>query len=730
MILASLVVVPLLITTLCGDGMVSLDEGCDDGNGGSGDGCGADCHIEAGYSCHGQPSLCNAGCGDGALGEGEQCDDANSTAGDGCGVHCAVEPEYGCTGVPSVCTVECGDGIHATPEACDDGNTADGDGCSAACVIEAGFSCQAVPVSAFFTRRGLTDCTGVSNFAAPVLPVTAAQATLRTPARYRIQYVSGAVSFSPGGNWRPGIFAVNFTSAAGPGAFSMGINPPASGQGSRAQAMSLGFGLRRDFDAASGQVLLSMADTGCGNNNNSTITYRVDALSVCQLEPVVSTAPVNGGPQSFTGSASPGTTVEVYLDGGATPACTAVVDSSGEWTCDVPGLADGRYSAVATVTVLNSTVASSPVAFTLDTLAPAAPVLTTPTQSGVVNATPEFGGLAEPGSQITVSEDSLILCTATVTASGTWSCSPSQPLSSGPHTVLAIATDVATNDSSPSSWRAFNVDATAPAAPTLRQPLPGQALAASTPNLSGIAEPGSTISVYVDGGTAPLCTALAADDGAWSCTASTPLADGEHSLTARAMDAVGNTGPGTRSTAFTVDTQAPDTFIPSGPPALAISGDSEFEFSSNEAGVRYECALDAESFTPCVANGIFAPGTYTLSVRAVDAAGNADPSPAEYQWIVRLPHLSGGGCSAAPLPAAWLALLALAALRRRRSLCHNEHVLEASRCPALVPHPAAAAASGLSSLKELATAETYASLGFASVDEVGKAKLGARSRST
>ncbi|REG24456.1 cysteine-rich repeat protein [Archangium gephyra] len=674
--LACLVLLPLLLTSVhhpfvdapppsCGDGVVSPGEACDDGNSASGDGCGTDCGIEAGYSCHGQPSLCNAGCGDGVLGEGEQCDDGNSTAGEGCGVHCAIEQGYGCTGVPSVCTVECGDGIHATPESCDDGNTSDGDGCSAACAVEAGFSCQAAPVSAFFTRRGLTDCTPVSSFSFPDLPATAAQASLSTPGRYRIQYVSGAISFSPGGNWRPGIIGVSFTSATGPSGFSMGINPPASGQPLRAQAMSLGFGLKRDFDVASEQVRLASVDTGCSNNGNTTVTYRVDALSICQREPIILQAPGGGGPQTFAGGAAPGTTVEVYLNGGATPVCTAVASSSGEWACAVPAIADGLYSAVATVTLLSSTVASAPVTFTLDTLAPAAPTLTTPTQSAAVNATPGFGGLAEPGSQVTVSEDSIILCTATATASGTWSCSPAEPLTSGPHTVLAIATDVATNASSPSSWRAFTVDAAAPAAPTLREPRPGQALAASTPHLSGTAEPGSTVSVHVDGGTVPLCTALAADDGSWNCTAGSPLAEGEHTLTVSAMDAVGNTGPGTLSTPFTVDTQAPDTSITRGPPVRVISGDVEFEFSSNEPGVGYECSLDEESFTSCPDSHGLAPGAHTLRVRAVDAAGNADASPAEYAWTVRLPHLAGGGCSAAPWPASWLALLGLAVLRRR-----------------------------------------------------------------
>jgi hypothetical protein len=52
-------------------------------------------------------------------------------------------------------------------------------------------------------------------------------------------------------------------------------------------------------------------------------------------------------------------------------------------------------------------------------------------------------------------------------------------------------------------------------------------------------------------------------------------------------------------------------------------------------------------------------------------------------------------------------------------------LLSANALAAPAADPAAAAAdSGLASLKELANAETYASLGFASIDEVGKAKLG------
>ena len=134
-----------------------------------------------------------------------------------------------------------------------------------------------------------------------------------------------------------------------------------------------------------------MVDTDCAANNNSntTITYRVDALSVCQQVPIITLTPEQGGPgYLFAGEAAAAATVEVYLDGGPTPVCTAVATSAGQWMCSAPGLADGPYSAVASVALLGSTAPSAPVSFTLDTLAPVAPSLTGPTQGGVVNAAP------------------------------------------------------------------------------------------------------------------------------------------------------------------------------------------------------------------------------------------------------------------------------------------------------------------------------------------------------
>lgn len=75
-------------------------------------------------------------CGDGVISGLETCDDGNTTAGDGCDANCQVEPGWECTDEPSVCVPICGDGIVVGPEECDDGNLVSGDGCSATCTLE------------------------------------------------------------------------------------------------------------------------------------------------------------------------------------------------------------------------------------------------------------------------------------------------------------------------------------------------------------------------------------------------------------------------------------------------------------------------------------------------------------------------------------------------------------------------------------------------------------------
>lgn len=132
---------------VCGDGVIEGSEGCDDGNTSDGDGCSAECSVEPGWVCTGEPSDCAEVCGNGRIDAGEECDDGNTADGDGCSARCVVEPGWGCPGPnePSICTPQCGDGLIVGEESCDDANTTDGDGCDSTCQVETGWTCSGEP---------------------------------------------------------------------------------------------------------------------------------------------------------------------------------------------------------------------------------------------------------------------------------------------------------------------------------------------------------------------------------------------------------------------------------------------------------------------------------------------------------------------------------------------------------------------------------------------------------
>ncbi len=134
-------------TSTCGDGEKASNEVCDDGTFGNGDGCSESCEVEFGFECTGEMvSACVSTCGDGLLAADEACDVGDDEGTTGCDIGCQlVSHGYACTGdEPSLCASTCGDGSLANNESCDDGNTDDGDGCSADCAMVAqGFYCAA-----------------------------------------------------------------------------------------------------------------------------------------------------------------------------------------------------------------------------------------------------------------------------------------------------------------------------------------------------------------------------------------------------------------------------------------------------------------------------------------------------------------------------------------------------------------------------------------------------------
>ena len=142
---------------------------------------------------------------------------------------------------------------------------------------------------------------------------------------------------------------------------------------------------------------------------------------------------------------------------------------------------------------------------------------------------------------------------------------------------------------------------------------------------------GSTFQCKLDAGAYAACTSPKAYSG---------LSVGSHTFSVRATDPAGNTDatPDSRTWAITApDTTAPDTTITSGPDASTLSTSASFAFTAGDASATFECKLDASSYAACTSPKAYSglsTGAHTFTVRAGDAAGNADATPATRTWTI------------------------------------------------------------------------------------------------
>ncbi|MDC5513516.1 Ig-like domain-containing protein, partial [Acinetobacter baumannii] len=242
------------------------------------------------------------------------------------------------------------------------------------------------------------------------------------------------------------------------------------------------------------------------------------------------------------------TVVTVVING---QTYTATVDSTaGTWTVSVSGsdlTADADKTIDAKVTFTDAAGNSSSVndthTYTVDTVAPNAPVL------NPINATDPVSGQAEPGSTVTVTYPDGTTATVVAGTDGSWSVPNPGNLVDG-DTVTATATDPAGNTSLPGTGT-VSADITPPVV-ALDDVLTND----STPALTGtVNDPTATVVVNVDGVDYP---AVNNGDGTWTLADNTlpALTDGPHTITVTATDAAGNAG--TDTAVVTIDTTAPN----------------------------------------------------------------------------------------------------------------------------------------------------------------------------
>lgn len=426
-------------------------------------------------------------------------------------------------------------------------------------------------------------------------------------------------------------------------------------------AVSSGFVLTIDATPPAAPVIASVADntapvTGIVPNGGSTNETR----------------------PTLSGTGEAGATISIY--NGSALVGTAQVQSNGSWSfTPSTSLGAGVWNLTATATDAagNTSAASETRSFTIDTTAPAAPVIDTVydgtgpitgnLSSGQITdeARPVISGTREANTTIRLYDNGTLLAEIPADNSSSWRYTPNASLATGNHVITVIAVDAAGNASPVSDSVNFVVDTTPPLAPVITSVSDdqapgigtianGQSTNDPTPIFSGTAEAGATITLYENG--TVIGTTTAQPGGAWSVSTST-LASGTHVITAVATDAAGNNSPNSTAFTLTVDTTAPQTPILTSvvdDVAGGVTGNLANGQITNDnrptlngtaeagsvvsiydggtlLGVTSANADGAWSFTPTTG---LSDGTRTLTVTATDPAGNISPATSDFTIVV------------------------------------------------------------------------------------------------
>ena len=353
------------------------------------------------------------------------------------------------------------------------------------------------------------------------------------------------------------------------------------------------------------------------------------------------------------GTAEANATVRLFLGGSLVGTATA---TGGTYSIQLgSALADGTYSVTATATDVagNVSPASASFSLTVDTTppsAPAAPGLLAADDSGTVGdgitnvVRPRLVGSAEAGATVRLSIAGVVIGTG-VASGGSYSITMASALADGTYSVTATATDAAGNTGPIGAPFSLTIDATPPARPAAPGLLaaddsgtPGDGITSvNTPHLTGTAESGSTVRLFIAGSLVGTGTATG---GVYTVLLNRVLAEGDYSVTATATDAAGNVSPAGLPLALTIDTIAPS--APSAPGLVSaddsgVSGDGITNVTrprlagAAEAGSTVRLFIGGGLMGVGTATGgaytiqlttALPDGTYSVMATATDAAGN------------------------------------------------------------------------------------------------------------
>jgi glucose/arabinose dehydrogenase len=341
------------------------------------------------------------------------------------------------------------------------------------------------------------------------------------------------------------------------------------------------------------------------------------------------------------------TAVKIYTGGSCTgPAAasgTAAQFTGSGIAVPVPSDATTQLRAVA-ANAAGDSACSNLVSYTEDSTAPAAPTLASTPLSPANDNKPKVSGSAEAGSAVRVFKSSDCSGPAAATG-GSAQFASGLALSVVPDNadtpLSATATDIAGNVSGCSAAIHYVEDSAAPAPPKLSliTRSPGNS---NKPKLGGRAEAGATVRVFaVDSCSGQVLATGSAAQLAAGLAVTVP-SNSHTTLAARAIDAAGNTSPCSKAVGYVEDSTAPQTKLIGAPKAHIKRGPGgrakvSISFATNDPSAHFVCGLDRAKPSRCTSpfRAKLKAGRHKLTVTAVDAAGNADPTPATRKLQVR-----------------------------------------------------------------------------------------------
>lgn len=353
-------------------------------------------------------------------------------------------------------------------------------------------------------------------------------------------------------------------------------------------------------------VTASATDALGGVSSAATQTLTIDTVAPAAPSIVALPTLTNQNNRSISFTPEAGSSAQCALDAGEYTACSSPYSTG--------VLADGAHTfRTKTTDAAGNTSAVGQYTWTIDTVAPSAPNITTnAAYQTTSNVTVAFS--ANAGTTLTCRLDS-----GAYTACSSATTAIYNNLTEGAHTVTVYSADAAGNQNA--SSYSFTVDTIAPNTPVVP----------SSPALTDLSS--RSITFTSDLSETTLCSLN--EDPFTICTSplvTGVLPEGLNRLRVKTVDLAGN------SSAISTYNWSIDSIAPLAPTItssmLITQGTSATLTFTGEVGAIATCSVNTGTWAPCVSGDVFnnfTDGAHSIRVKLTDAAGN-ESSASTYSW--------------------------------------------------------------------------------------------------